>query len=664
MSKILKSINIILNGLLEDLGIISDLTYLVQNRTKLKYISYILLFYSSLLSAEKTYPVNDIPVQLLANANAVVREDITRVKIHGQKNMEVYNRNTITILNKEGKKYGNVILNYDQSREISNLRITLYDADGIKINTVPDAKIDDVNASSNNAIYDDTRAKVYIPRINTYPYTISYSYKTKTKNTLLIPSWYPVNNYYVSVELSKFELTCPKEHRIITKEKNLDNFDVTVRRNSFQAKNIPCFRKEEYGPMPIDLFPYIMLSPEQFYYEGINGKFSNWNEYGTWVYNELLKNKDTLSERIQLEVSSLVNESDTPYNKAKKIYQYVQQNTDYIQIKYGIGGVMPLAAERVHALKYGDCKALTNYTQALLKLVGIESRYTEVYGSKEIKKDYESDFASISQGNHIILCIPQEKDTIWVDCTSDKLPFGFVGSFTDDRKALLISEEGGKIVSTPKYTYRDNVMTELSKILINEDGSTQIFMNLKNQGMYFFDKISHEYMSQNETKAVVKNYFKDEFSRDAIDEVVIKTSTDKATLSEQIKFTSKALATSSDRYIILPFQIMKPVMETPPVYEDRTQNIVINRGYTNQSKTMYNYPLGYTLENKPPTQAITSPFGKYEISTQFGGQNALVVTTKIIINEGEYDKSSYADFRKFIDKINQIERSKIVLKKR
>ena len=81
--------------------------------------------------------------------------------------------------------------------------------------------------------------------------------------------------------------------------------------------------------------------------------------------------------------------------KAKIVYRYVQDNTRYISVQVGIGGIQPIAAIEVDELKYGDCKGLTNYTQALLDIAGVESFYTIVQAGKEIV-DFDSDFASRS----------------------------------------------------------------------------------------------------------------------------------------------------------------------------------------------------------------------------------------------------------------------------
>src|SRR5690606_16810927 len=98
----------------------------------------------------------------------------------------------------------------------------------------------------------------------------------------------------------------------------------------------------------------------------------------------------------------------------------------------------------------GDCKGLTNYTLALLKAVGVESHYAVVEAGRA-KIDLEEDFPTLAQGNHVILAIPHKGGYHWLDCTSQYLPFGYIGDFTDDRKAFVVTPEGGEIVGTTAY---------------------------------------------------------------------------------------------------------------------------------------------------------------------------------------------------------------------
>ena len=75
---------------------------------------------------------------------------------------------------------------------------------------------------------------------------------------------------------------------------------------------------------------------------------------------------------------------DLGEEKAKKIYQFVQDKTRYISVQVGIGGWKPFNTSEVDKLGYGDCKALTNYTMSLLKAAGVTSNYCVVYGGDDI----------------------------------------------------------------------------------------------------------------------------------------------------------------------------------------------------------------------------------------------------------------------------------------
>ncbi|MDP4989490.1 MAG: DUF3857 domain-containing protein, partial [Polaribacter sp.] len=108
----------------------------------------------------------------------------------------------------------------------------------------------------------------------------------------------------------------------------------------------------------------------------------------------------------------------------------MQQKTRYISVQIGIGGWEPIAANLVDDVGYGDCKGLTNYTKALLDVADVTAYYTVVYADDRI--DVDKDFSSL-QGNHVILNIPNNGKDVWLECTSQTMPFGFLGDFTDDR---------------------------------------------------------------------------------------------------------------------------------------------------------------------------------------------------------------------------------------
>jgi transglutaminase-like putative cysteine protease len=196
-----------------------------------------------------------------------------------------------------------------------------------------------------------------------------------------------------------------------------------------------------------------VLAPGQFELLKYKGDMQSWKNIGLFIY-KLNEGRDVLPEDKKATVKSLIEGEQDTYNKVQKLYAYMQQSTRYVANEYGIAGWQTFDAMNVATNGYGDCKGLTNYLKALLKEAGINSYVTLVYAGEDYYK-IDEDFPA-NTFNHVILCVPQPKDTIWVECTSQQLPAGYLGSFTQGRKVLLTSEQGGFLCMTPSYDKSKN----------------------------------------------------------------------------------------------------------------------------------------------------------------------------------------------------------------
>lgn len=158
-------------------------------------------------------------------------------------------------------------------------------------------------------------------------------------------------------------------------------------------------------------------------------------------------------------------------NAAQQLYSYLQDNTRYVSIQFGIGGFQSFETDFVSKYKIGDCKALTTYMKALLNSAGISSYQVLVRAGKE---DFPSmiDFP-YNFFNHVILMVPLENDTTWLECTSQHQLFGRLGSFTEGKTGLLLADNASGLIHIPvsqKNERELNIHSEigLSKSLSGE----------------------------------------------------------------------------------------------------------------------------------------------------------------------------------------------------
>ncbi len=249
--------------------------------------------------------------------------------------------------------------------------------------------------------------------------------------------------------------------------------------------------------MPSRVIPRVEFAIDQFDCYGYPGDISSWQNFGKWLQG-LSGDIGTLTPARIAEIKKMTDTIKNDRAKAVFLYKYMQQNMRYVSIQLGIGGYRPFAATFVDDKKYGDCKALSNYMHALLKAVDIPS-YCAIIRAGENQEAADFSFPH-NDFNHEILCVPFKNDTTWLECTSNKTEFGKLGAFTENRNALLITEDGGKLVSTPKSLAKDNQFNSEVHIALNPDGSAKAQIKIISTGEYRLDYFGSTAMKLDEQK--------------------------------------------------------------------------------------------------------------------------------------------------------------------
>ncbi|RZL66005.1 MAG: DUF3857 domain-containing protein, partial [Pedobacter sp.] len=424
--------------------------------------------------AQDNYDVDLIPGALRNRANSCIRNEETVVDMRAPENVMVTVKRAITVFNENGEDEARLVLYYDKNTSIKAIKGEVYNAVGKPISKFSQSDFSDMSVADGFSLFVDSRVKHYLPNINQYPYTIVYNYEIRNKQNLIIPRWIPKPGDDVSVERSSYTFISKPTDDVRIKTLNFTGEpEVTIddkqKKMIWKTSNILAVKTEPFSPDPETYRTSVQIAPKQFTYYNHKGSYQNWEELGKWVYNDLIKQRNTLAPTTISMVKDLVKNEKSDKDKARKIYQYLQEKTRYISVQIGIGGMQPIAASEVDRLGYGDCKALVNYMQSLLKAVDIDSYYCIVEAGNE-KVSVDPQFADLAQGNHIILCLPLKGDTTWLECTNQKIPFGYLGDFTDDRLVFACTPEGGKLLRTPKLTAQNNLQVRKVSLNIKDDG--------------------------------------------------------------------------------------------------------------------------------------------------------------------------------------------------
>ncbi len=625
-----------------------------------------LLLYYSICSAQANFLVSSIDESLTKNANAVVRLDAMDIKILAVDEITYEVNQVVTVLNKEADYFSTVQIGFDKERKIKNPEIYVYDKLGKEIAHVKKRDFRDLSASDGFSLYTDDRQLYHDYTPITYPYTIAISYEVETSDTAFFPSWYFLPNYLVSVEKSRYEIHFDQTNlKPEVKEFGLDGFAINktedARIISYKGENIPAIKREALGPMFRDVTPWLSIRMKTFNLKGEEAKVNTWKDVGFWMNSALLSDVDELPAETIATVKDLVAGVTNNLEKAKIIYKFVQDNTRYISVQIGIGGWKPISAIKVDEVKYGDCKGLSNYTRALLKAVDVPAYYTVIYAGKN-KVDFDPDFASL-QGNHAILAIPHEGSYHWIDCTSQIHPFGFVGDFTDDRLALVVTPEGGEIVKTVGYLNEDNYKKCRAKYTLDDNGTLSADLTLSTGGVAYDNHFFLEDYKKEDIVKHYKNYWKN-INNLALGSYDFYNNRDNIEFKEDLQLSAENYATKSGElmlFVVNPFDRRNDV---PKRYRKRQMPFEIQRGYLDETEYVVELPDGYELESIPQGGTLENEFGSYTAEIEFDEiKRTVLYKRKLLVKQGKYPKEKYDGYRNFRKQIARLDNAKVVLKK-
>ncbi|MEO0733149.1 MAG: DUF3857 domain-containing protein, partial [Bacteroidota bacterium] len=412
--------------------------------------SLLFLLDTSLSAQDLSLSALAIPPDLRGDASSVVRtyEKHYRVTSPGSAILRV--RKVITLLDNNHDDENRLVVFYDEASKITRFKATLYDALGQKVRAAKKSEIEDVRATDGGTFYSDSRVQTTTVTHTSYPYTVEFEYEKKLTGSSIFqfPSWSP-KWYDQAIESASFTAEVPTDNELLYHLNELPEPTVTiesdVRTYRWEITNLPARRWEPAAPAHSKNLPYARTTLHHFKLDEYAGSMASWDEFGQFM-NRLIAGRDELPAELKTLVHETTAGLTTDREKIAALYRLLQGRTRYVGVQLGIGGYQPFPAKYVEQNRYGDCKALSNYLGALLKEVDIASYPVLVDWNDRSFFPVDEDFTT-SAFNHMILYVPGED--MYLECTSNVSPPGYLGSGKEDRNVLWVTPEGGKLVRTP-----------------------------------------------------------------------------------------------------------------------------------------------------------------------------------------------------------------------
>lgn len=601
--------------------------------------------------------------------DAVVLNDETNIKIASD--MRGYTASyTVSYLvnNEKGADIVDFVDHFDKERHLTSFEGTV--TSGNFSRKLKKSELKRTEYSSNLAV--DGYTLYYEITPPSYPAIVTYSYSVNVDDEMIsLPPFAPIPSYNVAVAHGSWTMDCPKEFKykyaimgegISHSVTDGDKDNVILK---FTCDSLKALTQEPFGRSLSERIPSAFVSPDTIIFHGTSGSMQSWHDLGAWL-NDLAMNRQTLPSDAIAAVHAAADTCKTTVGKVVALKKLMGSRTHYVSIQLGIGGYQPETASRTWQLGYGDCKGLSNLMKAMLHEVGIESNLVAInYGSRFFVKS----LPSLQFTDHMILDVPLGNDTLWLECTSDKVPVGYVHDDIAGHTALEFNDNGGKLVTLPDYADSVNANYVTSDIKLNADGSAHVVIDDEARCHYYDHEVSlltldHDKLvkavngSYNLTGANVNNVsVTDNTVPPAVPSLTLHTDAN----CRYARVAGRRMFVSIDP---------EGGSRSPDIQDSRTEDFYIRNGRKTVTTTTIHIPEGFDVEAMPRSMTVNEPCGSFSIkatkkdSPSGNSSSAITIVKTFLLRNGVYPKSSTAAFRNLYKQCKTIGSSKIVLVKK
>ncbi|MCB0382685.1 MAG: DUF3857 domain-containing protein [Psychroserpens sp.] len=475
---------------------------------------------------------------------------------------------------------------------------------------------------------------------------------------------------YVPTKSAQLTVEFPKNVELGYTEFNTESIQVAFKKvetdssyiYTWTATNTEGFESEDDSEAVTFYMPHVIFYIKNYQYNnekiGVSGTLEN---LYSWYYSLTEKIDEHNLDDVFKVTDEITKGLASKKEKAKAIFNWVQNNINYIAFGDGYGGFIPTGAASTYETRYGDCKAMSNLLYEMLNHVGIEAYRTWI-GSRNKPYSY-FDLPSIYVDDHVITTAIIENDTIFLDATSSYVPFGMPSSFIQTKEALVsIDKNTYKVLKVPAQNSDQSVTTVTTNMHL-ENGTLKVSEKRFLEGYEKVDFISdytfrkdtktdEEYL--NTTLALGNN--KTKYTN------ISKTNFDNKSIPLILEYDLEidSYARNIGEKIYINLNIDRTLSKSDIDIKNRKYSKKIDYQFERNFTTNFEIPEGFKASYIPEDITFEDPNYGFQITYE-SKDNIITQTKSIYVNTLSIKKETFENWNLFINSLLKAYKKSITL---
>jgi len=436
-----------------------------------------------------------------------------------------------------------------------------------------------------NIFYSDLKVKQFKCSVDLPEnYYVSYQYEETYKDLKFLTSFY----FQRATEgVEDVEIVIKKNENIdlTVYEFNLDAIkkvedEVSIKFSGDNLKRFDPTKKSVGGSYYL---PHVIVSVNS---TKANGKtkevLKSTDNLYAW-YNSLISELRPNEAYLDKLAKSIIGSTSGQEEKIEKIFQWVQNNIQYVAFEDGIAGFKPTESHEVANLKFGDCKGMANLLVGLLKSQGFDAMHAWI-GTRS--NNYSYDIPSLVVDNHMICGLNLNNKVYYLDATSKTAVWNVAPSHLEGKEVMLGNGGSYQIATIDRSNPEQNKINITGSIDLQTE-RPKVELKIELTGHFKKDFISYKAYTTLKNKKNVPFYFVSQY----LDGIKVENLSEPIISKDKITYTLKgsymniARGTNTTLFPFLDMLEFDSVVEdVPPFYIDYPQTITSRLEIKNANK--------------------------------------------------------------------------------
>ena len=570
----------------------------------------------------------------------------------------------VKIFTEAGKKYADIEVPYD--KEI----FSVYD---VKARTIrPDGSI----VPFNGKVFDKVLAKRGGLNVQAKAFSLpnvepgcilEYRYKVGWDRQYWVPPRWIVQDELPALH-AKFSLITPPGINVAYTWFLPASFPTPHNKGpavELELSNIPAFQHEEFS-LPDDALKMRVL-----FYESPSGGANEgdfWKDKG----KELYKRAEDFSQPrkgVAQEVARLVQPSDSPEAKLRKLYARAQQlrNLSYERTKTEAEEKREKLkdadnAEKVLEYGYGYRSQINGTFVAMARAAGFEAY--SVYVTERDGDVFEPKLLDAAQLRWRLAVIKLGNEERYFDPGTPGCSFGLLPWEDIMVRGVRPSKEGAQYIVTPVPKPDTSERERTGEFTLADDGSLHGHLAITYTGLYALgERLRALHKDEVERRKQLENDIREWLPTETQVKLDKISGWDGSEQPLHVEATLDVpnMSTSAGSRILLPADVFEMNRKNPFEHETRQWTIFLDYPYTTHDDFTLHLPPTWKVETLPPPRDLNAGAARYQVTRSQAGAD-LHIQRQYRIDGVFFDIKYYSALRNFYSQIGAADEEQVILR--